>query len=564
MLACELRLGGAEVVLLEQRPAPSGLSKALGLSGRAVQILQSRGLLDRFDPGPVPASGFARYAHLGGIPLDVGRLLDSAPEGRYPPYLPVRQAEVERVLEDRARELGVDIRRGHEVTGLAQSAVALHGTGGDGLDGGRSGPDGGRDGSDAGRHGSDGGRHGLHSAREGLHSGRTGLDSGRDGIGGGRDEGVVTIDVRADDGGAYRMSARYVVGCDGARSVVRKQAGIGFPGTPARQLSRFGDVVLAAPPGVAPGMTRTENGHFALIPLGDGVHRVVTTEWGRDVDHDTPLTLDELDASVRRVIGADLAMTEPRWLSRFTDAARQADRYRAGRVFVAGDAAHIQLPAGGPGVTTGLQDAVNLGWKLAAEITGWAPPGLLDTYHTERHPAGARMLAFTRAQGLLLSPGDDAGALRDVIGELVGAHDDTLRHVLDRILHLDVRYEAGPYAHPLTGTWAPDLGGLSTLLNDARPVLIDLTPDQRLHGIPAGWANRIHLTSAQPDLALSQADPVSVRTGLPSTGTDTAAAQSGQGFDGMLVRPDGHLAWAGTHGLSEALTSWFGEPSAVD
>ncbi|MEU8664243.1 FAD-dependent monooxygenase [Actinoplanes philippinensis] len=551
MLACELRLGGAEVVLLEQRPAPSGLSKALGLSGRAVQILQIRGLLDRFDPGPVPASGFARYAHLGGIPLDVGRLLDSAPDGRYPPYLPVRQAKVERVLEDRARELGVDIRRGHEVAGLTQSAVALHDTGGDGLDGGRSGLDGGRD--------------GLGGGRDGLGGGRDGLGGGGDGLGGGRDEGVVTIDVRADDGEAYRMSARYVVGCDGARSVVRKQAGIGFPGTPARQLSRFGDVVLAAPPGVAPGMTRTANGHFALIPLGDGVHRVVTTEWGPDVDPDTPLTLDELDASVRRVISVDLAMTEPRWLSRFTDAARQADRYRAGRVFVAGDAAHIQLPAGGPGVTTGLQDAVNLGWKLAAEVTGWAPPGLLDTYHAERHPAGARMLAFTRAQGLLLSPGDDTGALRDVIGELIDAHDDTLRHVLDRILHLDVRYEsADPQAHPLTGTWAPDLGGLSTLLNDARPVLVDLTPGQRLHGIAAGWANRIHLTSVQPGPALRQADPTPVQTGPAPAETDPAAAQSGEALNGMLVRPDGYLAWAGTNGLAEALTSRFGEPSAVD
>jgi 2-polyprenyl-6-methoxyphenol hydroxylase-like FAD-dependent oxidoreductase len=321
MLASELRLGGATVVVLERLPAPTGLSKALGLFGRAVQILNYRGLLERLGGGFAPPAAYTRFAHLGGIPLDAGQLIDSAPPGYFPPPVPARQAQVEEVLEERARELGTEIRRGHEVVDLSQN------------------------------------------------------------------EENVAVDVRGPEG-PYRLVARYLVGCDGGRSFVRKRAGIGFPGTEPTTVSRFGDVTLDEPDRVPRGMLRTATGGFTVFPLGEGIHRVVASEWGPDTDRDTPPTLDELRASVRRVLGTDVAMSQPRWLSRFTDAARQADRYRVGRVLVAGDAAHIQLPAGGPGLTTGLQDAVNLGWKLAGQIQGWAPPGLLDTYHAERHPPG--------------------------------------------------------------------------------------------------------------------------------------------------------------------------------
>ncbi len=477
MLASELRLGGADAVVLERLPAPTGLSKALGLAGRAVQTLNYRGLLERFDAGFVPAAMYSRFAHLGGIPLDVGRLIDSTPPEYFPPPVPARQAQVEAVLEERARELGAEIRRGHELVGLSQH----------------------------------------------------------------QDE--VAVDVHGPDG-LYRLVARYLVGCDGARSLVRQQAGIGFPGTAPTTVSRLGDVTLTEPESVPRGMLRTAAGGLAVVPLGEGVHRVVVTERGQNVDRDIPPTLDELRASVRRVLGADLAISQPRWLSRFTDAARQADRYRAGRVLVAGDAAHIQLPAGGPGMTTGLQDAANLGWKLAAQIRGWAPPGLLDTYHAERHPVGERMLSFTRAQGVLLAPGDHVSALRDLMGELL-THEQTLRYVVDRLLGLDIRYDQdGSPAHPLTGGLAPDLtlttdngsARLATLMHTARPVLLDLTPEDRLRDAAAGWKDRVQITMARSDEPL----------------------------DGILVRPDGYVAWAASpddgdiDDLHQALTTWFG------
>jgi 2-polyprenyl-6-methoxyphenol hydroxylase-like FAD-dependent oxidoreductase len=477
MLASELRLGGAHAVVLERLPAPTGLSKALGLTGRAVQTFNYRGLLERFDAGFVPAAMYARFAHLGGIPLDVGRLIDSASPRHFPPVVPARQAQVEEVLEERARELGAQIRRGHELVGVSQN------------------------------------------------------------------EDEVTIDVRGPDG-PYRLTARYLVGCDGARSLVRQQSGIGFPGTPPTMLARLGDVTLDEPDSVPVGMLRTAAGGFTVTPLGEGVHRVVVSEWGQDADRDTPPTLDELRTSVRRVLGVDIPMSQPRWLSRFTDAARQADRYRAGRVLVAGDAAHIQLPAGGPGMTTGLQDAANLGWKLAAQIRGWAPPGLLDTYHAERHPVGERMLAFARAQGVLLAPGDHVSALRDLMGELL-THDHTLRYVVDRQLGLDIRYAyGGSPAHPLIGGWAPDLtltagngnARLATLMHGAQPLLLDLTPDGRLRDAAAGWKDRVQITTARSDEPL----------------------------DGILVRPDGYLAWAASSGdgqisdLHRALATWFG------
>jgi 2-polyprenyl-6-methoxyphenol hydroxylase-like FAD-dependent oxidoreductase len=484
MLASELRLGGANPVVLERLPAPTGLSKALALVGRVVQTLDYRGLLERFDAGFIPAAAYSRFAHLGGIPLDVSRLIDAAPPGHFPAPVPAPQAQVEQVLEGRARELGADIRRGHEFVGLAQ------------------------------------------------------------------DEDAVTVEVRGPQG-TYRLRAGYLVGCDGAHSLVRKQAGIGFPGTPPTQLHWLGEVTLAAADldRLPRRIERTTTGLFTVVPLGQGVHRVVVSEWSQPpehVDRDLPPAIEELRAAVRRVAGIDLEMSQPGWLSRFTDAARQADRYRAGRVLVAGDAAHIQLPAGGPGMTTALQDVVNLGWKLAAQVKGWAPPGLLDTYHAERHPAAERMLSFTRAQGVLLSPGEHVTALRELISELL-CYQQPLRYVVDRLLSLDVRYEMGgdgAQAHPLVGGWAPDLplrgdGGdmrLAMLLHGARPVLLDLTADGWLRAAAGGWTDRVQITTARSDEPL----------------------------DGILVRPDGYVAWAATpgdrdtDGLCHALQAWFG------
>jgi 2-polyprenyl-6-methoxyphenol hydroxylase-like FAD-dependent oxidoreductase len=484
LLASELRLGGAEPVVLERLPAPTGLSKALALVGRVVQALDYRGLLERLDAGSVPAAAYARFAHLGGIPLDVSPLIDAAPPGYFPAPVPVRQAQVEAMLEARARELGADVRRGHELAGLSQ------------------------------------------------------------------DQDAVTVEVRGPQG-AYRLRAHYLAGCDGAHSLVRKQAGIGFPGTAPTQLHWLGEVTLAEADlaRLPQQIERTATGLFTAAPLGEGVHRIVVCEWTQPPEHadrDTPPAIEELRAAVRRVTGTDLAMRQPRWLSRFTDAARQADRYRAGRVLLAGDAAHIQLPAGGPGMSNALQDVLNLGWKLAAQVTGWAPPGLLDTYHAERHPDGQRMLSFVRAQGVLLSPGEHVTALRELVGELL-THQQTLRYVVDRLLGLDVRYAmggGGAPAHPLAGGWAPDLplradGGdtrLATLMHGARPVLLDLTADGRLRAAAAGWTDRVQTTVARSD----------------------------QPLDGILVRPDGYVAWAAAPGddntnrLRHALQKWFG------
>ncbi len=449
LLAGELRLGGVEAIVLEQLPAPSGLSKALGVMGRGAQTLDRRGLLDRFDKTlqkPAP------FAHFGGIPLDLTRLECGSPALLAP------QAEVERVLAEWALELGAEVRRGHEVVGLAQTGEQ------------------------------------------------------------------VTLQIKGPDC-AYDLVARYVVGCDGARSLVRKQAGIGFSGTPATQVSRFGDVTLTDPGAVPRGMRRTPTGMFTVVPLGDGVHRVVVSEWRTGADRDAPVTLDDLRAATGRVLGAEVGMDRPRWLSRFTDAARQADRYREGRILLAGDAAHIQLPAGGPGMTTGIQDAANLGWKLAAQVRGRAPAGLLDTYHGERHPVGARMLSFVRAQGVMLSPGPQVDALRDLFGELL-TEPATLRTVADRLMGLDIRYESGD--HPLVGGWAPDVK-----LSAGRPVLVDHTADHRLLAVAEGWRDRV----------------------------DIVTAAAGEKPAGILVRPDGYVAWAhesGADGLTEALARWFG------
>jgi len=229
------------------------------------------------------------------------------------------------------------------------------------------------------------------------------------------------VDVEYDGPrGRGRLRAQFLVGCDGGASTVRKQAGIDFPGLAPTVLLRLGDVTLEGDltPDQVPGV------RVPLIPLGAGFYRVITTEpYPAELDRDAPMTLDELRASIRRVNGRDLPISGTRWVSRFTDSSRQAARYRAGRVLLAGDAAHIHLPAGGPGLNAGLLDAVNLGWKLAAEVRGWAPPGLLDSYHTERHADGERVLLHTRAQGALVGAAADGrvAALREVVAELGAA-----------------------------------------------------------------------------------------------------------------------------------------------
>jgi 2-polyprenyl-6-methoxyphenol hydroxylase-like FAD-dependent oxidoreductase len=499
MLAAELRLGGADPVVLERLPEISQIPKGNGLVGQIVPVLDYRGLLERFRAeatwaGPIPRFSFGPlqldFTGLGVSPLHI---------------MAIPQRRLELLLGERLRELGGGIRRGHELTALSQ------------------------------------------------------------------DEDAVTLDVRGGDGG-YRLRARYVVGCDGAHSLVRKQAGIGFPGFTSSEISRIGRVFLPTAviaPGAAevevpgagrlrfPATVRTPRGAYSLAPLAmldksapPGFFIVHTSEEdpGASARGDGPMALDEMRASFRRVLGADLPMTEPQWLTRTVGNSRLADRYRTGRLLLAGDAAHV-FGAGGS-LNVGLLDAINLGWKLAAELRGRAPGGLLDSYHAERHLAGRRAILQTRAQKALSASQTGAEALRELFGELL-QYPEALRHVGELVQGSDVRYPMPAGAvrpHRLLGRLAPDLrletGQGSTrvaeLTRAARGVLLDLTADSAVAGAASGWSDHVSVVAGR---CLTQPAPA----------------------DALLIRPDGYIAWAAgpdapdrTGGLDAALRSWFG------
>ncbi|MFD0889765.1 FAD-dependent monooxygenase, partial [Streptosporangium algeriense] len=286
------------------------------------------------------------------------------------------------------------------------------------------------------------------------------------------------VEVEAE--GGRRLRASYLVGCDGGRSTVRKLAGIGFPGTPATMTALLGDVSLADPPAEWIFQERREHGSFTVLPLGQEWYRVMTNEYDRVADRDTPVTFEELRETMTRIAGTDYGMHDPRWISRFGDAARQAEHYRSGRVLLAGDAAHIHFPSGGQGLNMGVQDAFNLGWKLALVVNGTAPEELLDSYHAERHPVAEEVLRNTRAQTILGRPGEQMTALRETFGRLIGV-EQVNRLLSSMITALDIRYPLGE-GHPLLGRRVPDLDLLTPdgpvrlygLLHAARPVLLDL------------------------------------------------------------------------------------------
>ncbi|WP_328603717.1 FAD-dependent monooxygenase [Amycolatopsis sp. NBC_00345] len=491
MLACELSLAGVRPVVLERLPERSGESRASGLVGQVVRLLHRRGLYEHLSGAKVPAPA-PRYV-FGAFPLDLADLPDN------PLYiLPLPQRELERALEERALELGVEIRRGHEVTGL--------------------------------------------------------------------DPETGEVDVRGARGD-YRLQTRFLVGADGGRSTVRKLAGIGFPGvTQENHVSRTASVTL--PDSVLDPATgglrldgvgvirpfthfRTETGLFVFSPFDPACPGVTVSE--RDMPapaDDVPVTLDEVRESIRRVLGTDLPIGPPagpgphqlrRVSSRNT---RLADTFRVGRVLLVGDAAHVHSAIGGPGLNLGLQDAANLAWKLAAEVHGWAPPGLLDSYEAERRPVSRRVVMHTQAQGVLTAPGPEVTALRELFGELLG-HQDVVAHLAALMAGSDVRYGDDP--HPLTGRWAPDLqtddqDRLTKATHAARPILLDLTADAALATVAAPWQDRV------------------------DTITTTAP---GEAPSALLIRPDGYVAWASSDeqpdlaALREALARWFGAPSEI-
>ncbi|NBH12115.1 FAD-dependent monooxygenase [Amycolatopsis sp. SID8362] len=359
----------------------------------------------------------------------------------------------------------------------------------------------------------------------------------------------VEIEVRGPDGLA-RLRAEYLVGCDGGRSSVRKLAGFAFPGTDATREMFLADVagcaLRARPIG-----EKLPGGMVMSAPTGDGVDRIIVCERGAPPRRrGGPPEFAEVAAAWQRITGEDIGHGRPVWVSAFGDATRQVTEYRRGRVLLAGDAAHTHLPAGGQGLSFGVQDAVNLGWKLAAHVLGRAPAGLLDTYHAERHPAGVRLLRNTLAQGLLYLSGSEVEPLREVMAELMGL-DVVGRHLAGMVSGLDVRYDTGAGEHPLLGRRLPDHdlvrgdGKIRAyeLLHPARGVLLDFGDDAGLRTAAAGWADRVDVVTATP-YALDAG------SGL----TDTGA---------LLVRPDGYVAWTapGTAAaLDTALERWFGAP----
>ncbi|MFD2083484.1 FAD-dependent monooxygenase [Actinopolymorpha cephalotaxi] len=492
MLACELRLHGADVLVLERLTEPDATIKAGSVNVPTLEAFRRRDLLgpiERFQAGmlasvaqmwaepgkPAPDVSVVRErmrtvgGHFGGLfKLDPTRLDADDPDLDITdanPLAVMPQVELERLLAERAVALGVRIRRGVAVTEIGQD-----------------------------------------------------------------DDGV---SVRCGDA-AEVVRARYLVGCDGGRSIVRRQAAFDFPGTDPCITGRQAMVTIDHPERLPKGWNRTEVG---MVVHGPVPGRILTVEFdGPPADRDLPVTREELETSLRRVSGQDVRITAVRSATRFTDNARQATSYRQGRVLVAGDAAHVHSPFGGQGLNLGIGDAVNLGWKLAAVVRGRAGIDLLDTYTAERHPIAARVLEITRAQVALMRPDPHTNALRDVVSDLIDTHEGNA-YFVKLIGGFAQRYDLGG-DHPLVGRLMPllrlaDGSTLADHFHDGGFVLLDLSGADRLQGFATGT-----------DL------PVKVVAGRAESTRIT----------GLLVRPDGYVAWAregGTaDGLPEALSRW--------
>lgn len=459
MLAAELRLHGVDVVVLEKLTEPAGQARARGLHVRSVEVMDQRGLLDRF-------LAVSEKFQVGGFFAAIIKPWPDRLDTAHPYGLTIQQTVTEQLLTEHAVGLGAEIRRGRELVGLSQ------------------------------------------------------------------DEDGVTVELA--DGS--RLQARYLVGCDGGRSLVRKLLGVGFPGEPARNETMLGEVELTDDPATVAAVTadiRRTQVRFGTIPNGDGTYRVIVPAADVSEDRATAPTLEEFKQRLREVAGTDFGVHSPRWLTRFGDASRQAEQYRVGRVLLAGDAAHIHPPTGGQGLNLGVQDAFNLGWKLAAEVAGWAPEGLLDTYHAERHPEGARVLTSTLAQGVLLEGDAASKAMRDLFARLLD-FEEVNRYVTEMITAVGVRYDLGE-GHELLGLRMRDVtlkqGRLYELMHGGRGILLDGTGQLSVEG----WADRVdHVVDVSEEL-------------------DVPA---------VLLRPDGHVAWVGDdqQELLDHLPKWFGAP----
>jgi 2-polyprenyl-6-methoxyphenol hydroxylase-like FAD-dependent oxidoreductase len=477
MLAAELALARVDVAIIERR-ANQDLpgSRAGGLSARTIEVLDQRGVADRFlaEGQKAQVAGFA-----------VTRLDISDFPTRHNYGLALWQKHIERILAGWVHELKVPMHYGKEVTGFTQD------------------------------------------------------DSG--------------VDVYLADG--QRMTAQFLVGCDGGRSVIRKAAGIDFPGWDPTTSALLAQAEMTEEPET--GIRRTPSGTHAIgkvdyeIRDGEVIYKkggtvgVMLTE--AHVGTKEP-TLRDISKGLIAVYGTDYGIHSPTWITRFTDMTRQAASYRDRRVLLAGDAAHVHSPVGGQGLNTGVQDAVNLGWKLAQVVKGISPDSLLDTYHAERHPVGARVLRNTMAQVALMRVDDRIEALRDTVAELLSM-DEPRKRFGAMMSGLDIHYDLGE-GHPLLGRRMPDLDLVTadgpvrvfTLLHAARPLLLNLSEPGSVGTGP--WADRVQSIDARYDGTWE----------LPAIGAVTAPAA-------VLIRPDGYVAWVGEGtevGLTDALTTWFG------
>jgi 3-(3-hydroxy-phenyl)propionate hydroxylase len=472
MLAAELALAKVDVAIVERRAghALDG-SRARGLHSHTIEVLDQRGVADRF----LSEGQVAQVGSFAGVPLDIS---DFPTRHNY--GLALSQNRFEEILAGWVGELAVPIHRGTPVTGFTQD------------------------------------------------------DTG--------------VDIEVSD--RQPLRAQYLVGCDGGRSLIRKAAGIEFPGWDPTVSSLIAEVEMRDEPEL--GIRHDDKGTQAIGRLEDGERfGVVVSE--RYVPQSGEPTLRDLSQALVAVWGTDYGVHSPTWISRFTDMTRQAASYRKGRVLLAGDAAHVHYPVGGQGLNIGVQDAVNLGWKLAQVVNETSPASLLDTYHGERHPVGARVLVNTMAQTALTRSDPRIDALRDTLSELLSM-DEPRKRFAAMMSGLDLHYDLGE-GHPLLGRHVPDLDldtangprRVFTLLHDARPVLLNL-------GEPGGfditpWADRVQMIDAT----------YVGRWELPVLGEVTAPTA-------VLIRPDGHVAWVGDGtdlGLPEALTTWFGAPTGA-